>query len=140
MDWEVQLAVESSKNQFACDAWNDWILDEKHENMNEFIHLAPIPSPRNEIMWVSQDLLLTNHFPKFDLHVDHHHTGLKGEVLQEATTFCHYGHYRSLLHFFIMAIELDNAPFTLKYCMYKVLGKQLGEFVFASFVITMIHY
>ena len=59
--WEVQLAVESSKNQFACDAWNDWILDEKHENMNEFIHLSPKYSPRKDFVWATQVFLLTNH-------------------------------------------------------------------------------
>ena len=86
-------------------------------------------------MWDTQYFLLTKQFPKFDLHIGHHRTSLKGEVLQEAATFFHYGHYGSLF----ISIELDNAPSTLQSCMYMIFGKHLGEFVFASFVITMIH-
>ena len=46
--WEFQLVVGSSKNQFSCEALNDWIQDEQHENMNEVIHLDPRSTPEEE--------------------------------------------------------------------------------------------
>ena len=53
--------VKSSKNEFACEPLNDWIQDEKHDNMNEVIHSVPISNPRKEVMWDAQDFLLTKH-------------------------------------------------------------------------------
>ena len=44
--------------------------------------------------------------------------------MQNTIACCHCGHYGSSL----IATELDNAPITLPYCMYKSCVKQLAEY------------
>ena len=70
--WEVQLVVESSKNQFACEALNDWIQYEQHENINEVIHLDPISYTGRNLCGIT-NFILTKLFPKFDLHIGPNH-------------------------------------------------------------------
>ena len=104
-----------------------WFNKENGRHIQDFLemgftklHDSPIAStiiPAKEMNQIHEE----KHFPKLDLHIGHHQFSLKEEFLQEATTCCHCGHYGSLF----IAIELDNAPFTLQYYLYKVFGKQL---------------